>query len=319
MFEKESRLPLLIGAMIAVLLHVALVPVWAVGLAGSLSKRASVPPEQDRPLPTPTEVEAGRAGATVTNLAWISYEDYEELMAEHSIVEQPVLQMQQDPVPDAPMEMDPTPPAPNAVTDEPLGTPSPERPEPTDGMQLPMPVSREIPAELPKPVEGGEVPYAEPGEVKQDAVAVIPDAPDELLNAESSQAVTTQGSPDSQARPTGAPRSDRESPPVTIIPGITELRPGQVLVADGIEIKTVLPRPSNIARRSTLPRNPEATLTFNNKGEVINVELTKSTGADNWDSPVITSLLKWTATGELIENMQGELRFKVKLLLTGSE
>jgi hypothetical protein len=316
MIDRESRLPLVVGAVVAVLLHGALVPVWGVGLAGSIHKKPTVPPEEDRPLPMPREFEAGRDNASVSNLAWIAYDDYVELLAEHSIIEQPAVQKQQEPAPGAPIEMDPTPPAPNADTDSAPGSPGNE---PLSEQTQSVPISREIPAPLPNPVDGGEVPYAPLGPLPKDAVAVVPNAPDQATSNEASRPNQTPGSPSASAKPTSAAKSDREAPPVTIIPGIIELRPGEVLVSKGIEIKTVVPRPSNIARRSTLPRNPEATLTFNRNGEVINVVLTRSTGADNWDSPVITSLLKWTATGERIENLEGELRFHVKLLLSRSD
>jgi len=316
MIDRESRLPLVIGAVVAVLLHGALVPVWGVGLAGSLSKKPTVPPEEDRPMPMPRELEAGRADAKVSNLAWIAYDDFVELLAEHSIIEQPAVQKQQDPAPGAPIEMDPTPPAPNAKPNDQSGSPGSE---PVGDQQVSLPISREISVPLPQPVDVGEVPYAPLGPLPKDAVAVVPDSPDQATSSEPNQPRETPGAPATSAKPTSAPKSDREAPPVTIIPGITELRPGQVLVADGIEIKTVLPRPSTIAIVSTIPRNPEATITFNNKGEVINVTLTKSTGSDNWDSPVINSLLKWTATGERIENMDGELQFEVKLLLSRSD
>jgi len=315
MIDQESRLPLMIGAVVAVLLHGALVPVWGLGLAGSLNSKPTVPPEEDRPLLSPREFDVGRADASVTNLAWIAYDDYIELLAEHSIIEQPALQKQQDPVPGAPIEMDPTPPAPNA----PPGSPSSES---SGAPSLSVPISREIPVPLPQPMDAGEVPYAPLGPMPKDAVAVVPDTPDQTDASEPNRQSETSGDPGSplaSAKPTSASRSDREAPPVTILPDIAVRQLGQVLVAEGIEIKTVMPRPSNIAILTTIPRNPQATLTFNPKGEVINVNLTKSTGADNWDSPVITSLSKWTATGERIENMEGELRLEVKLLLSRSD
>lgn len=105
--------------------------------------------------------------------------------------------------------------------------------------------------------------------------------------------------------------------PVAIIPGIIKVRPGRVLTADGVEIKTVVPRPSAIALYSTVSRDPQAALWFNREGKVTRVEITRSTGADNWDEPVRTALEQWTATGERIEQLEGELKLTVELLLRG--
>jgi hypothetical protein len=315
MLERESRLPLLIGAVFAVLLHAALVPVWGIGISQLATPLETVPPKEDKPLPAPQEAQVGRAHASVTNIAWIAYDDFQELLAKHSTVEQPALQKQEDPVPDAPIEMDPTPPAPNAnpaTQPAPVGEDSPEETATT------VPVSPVGPVPLPAPQAKGELPYAPQGPMPRESAVVIPELstqPQQPVETPAPKQPDTPGIPDASARPTGAPRDAAESPPVTILPGIVKVRPGRVLTADGIEIKTVIPRPSVIAIYSTIPSNPQAALWFDREGKVKRVELTRSTGADNWDDPVRTALEQWTATGERIDELEGELKLTVELLL----
>lgn len=315
MLERESRLPLLIGAVFAVLLHAALVPVWGLGLLSVPVSHETVPPDEDQSLPTPQEAEVGRAHASVTNIAWIAYDDFQELLAKHSTVEQPALQKQEDPTPNAPMELDPTPPAPNA---DPTLQPKPVGQRSVDDVTTPVPISPVGPVPLPSPEADGKLPYAPQGPMPRESVVVVPDVtnrPQQPTDTPAKDRPDAPGAPNASAKPTAAPRDAAESPPVTIIPGIVKVRPGKVLTADGIEIKTVVPRPSVIAIYSTVPRNPQATLWINASGKVTRVELTRSTGADNWDDPVRTALEQWTATGERIENLDGELRLTVELLL----
>ncbi len=315
MLERESRLPLLIGAVFAVLLHAALVPVWGVGLSGVTAPHETVPPQEDQPLPAPRETEVGRAHASVTNIAWIAYDDFQELLARHATVEQPALQKQEDPVPDAPIELDPTPPAPNA---DPALQPESVGERPVEQVATPVPVSPAGPVPLPAPQAQGQLPYAPQGPMPRESAVVVPDVtsrPRQPTDTPAQEQPDAPGAPSASAKPTAAPRDPAEAPPVPLIPGIVKVRPGRVLTADGIEIKTVVPRPSVIALYSTVPRNPQATLWIDPSGKVTRVELTRSTGADNWDDPVRTALEQWTATGERIENLQGELQLTVELLL----
>jgi hypothetical protein len=315
MIERESRLPLILGAVFALLLHAAFVPVWGVGLSGVSKMRDSVPPKQDKPLPSPQEVEVGRAHASVTNIAWIAYDDYQELLARHAIIEQPALQRQEDPAPNAPIELDPTPPAPDS---DPSQRPAQPGEDTTDTQATPIPISPVGPVPLPSPQADGQLPYAPQGPMPRDAAIVIPNLttlPQQPTDSPDAQRPDSPGQPNASAKPTAAPRDAAEAPPVTIVPGIIKVRPGTVLTADGIEIKTVVPRPSIIALYSTIPRDPKATLWISSDGKVTRVEITRSTGADNWDDPVRTALEQWTATGERIEELQGDLRLTVELLL----
>ncbi len=316
MTEPESRLPLIMGALFALLLHTALVPIWSIGLASVVGREPATPPKQDQPLPTPPELQPGQARDSVTNIAWIAYDDYRELLAQHAIVEQPALQKQQDPIPNAPIEFDPTPPAPNA---QPKKTPTPPSTDTDASKSLVLPSSASSPVPLPTPADQGDMPYAPKGPTPRKADAVLPDTPDSPDQPDSpakspSTEPSSPGSPNSSAKPTAAPRDQAEAPPVTIMPGTLRVRPGKVETYQGIKINTVVPRPSAAAYFSAVPRNPKATLWFNNQGIVTRVDLTHSTGAKNWDEPVIAALEQWTAKGEKIDNLEGEIQLKIEIL-----
>jgi len=318
MIEHESRLPLLIGAVVALLLHTVLVPVWGLGLTGSMKQEPSVPPEKDQVLPEPPELTLGQAKNNVTNIAWIAYEDYRELLAKHSIVEQPALQTQVDPAPDAPIEFDPTPPAPNAP---PQATPKPPGSESQGDETTTVPVSPTVPVPLPSPGEQSDIPYVPEGPMTPQAVTASQNAPKQAEKPKDNPDESTKnepGAPDSSAKPTAAARDEAESPPVTIMPGTLRIQPGKVETYLGVEIHTKIVRPTPAAYFSAIPRNPKARLWFNNEGIVTHVEPIRTTGAKNWDEPVRRSLEQWKAKGEKIDNLEGEMQLTVELLLTGN-
>lgn len=76
-----------------------------------------VPSEPRPPAPAAKPLEVGRAGEPVrSTIAWIPYDDFKELMAPQSLTIQPALQMDADPVKDAPIEMNPTSASPTPAT-----------------------------------------------------------------------------------------------------------------------------------------------------------------------------------------------------------
>jgi len=173
----------------------------------------------------------------------------------------------------------------------------------------------------------GETLTPQPVPVPQTAEAVTPgELPGEDDLAATSEAQPAEPRPDAAAaseqpaRPTAAPRRDREAPPVVRVNETVRVRPGAVLTSEGIEIRTVAPRPSVVAQSSTIPRNPQAVLTFNRHGEVVEVTMVRSTGAGNWDGPVVASLYQWRASGRRIEALgEGYLEIPVRLLLSATD
>jgi hypothetical protein len=188
MIDRESILPLALGFVIAVVLHVVLAPQAAeFMLRGDVmatigfrpdSSQASLPPPPaapdapkpaaapglppppdrlnqpdddpappDQPKPNPPQpekdnVKLGRDnGPDVVTVAWIPYDEYQKLIARHSLTEQPALQRDVDPVPNAPLPLEPTPPSP---------------PKPSPAVALAQATSPETPSLLPVPSRQAE-------------------------------------------------------------------------------------------------------------------------------------------------------------------
>jgi len=104
-------------------------------------------------------------------------------------------------------------------------------------------------------------------------------------------------------QPTSAARSDREAPPVQLTPDVLEVKAGKVITVEGIEIKTAVPNFSPVARQSASPRTPKARVLFDKDGVVLDVTLLRSSGSDNVDGPIISSLYRWKASGEKLKEL----------------
>ena len=284
------------GAVVAVLLHLAVVPMATVGLGDWSRSTRSRPPTVDRALPAVDELQLGRKKSVVSSVAWIAYDDFHRLLARHSVTEQPAIQSQQDPVRQAPLELDPTPPAHLTGSLPSAAPPGAVAPPVRDWWRTGR--AWADPLRLPHLPAVGDLPFAATGMARAagPSLDVGPEAK-------------------SKVRSTGAARSDRESTAVTVIEDSVDVRPGSVLAGPGVEIRTALPRFSVVTQISTQPRNPEATITFDNTGRVIAVELTRSGGSKNVDGPILASLYKWRASGPKIDGLDGHLKLGVTLLI----
>lgn len=129
------------------------------------------------------------------------------------------------------------------------------------------------------------------------------------------RATTPPSAKPDEAKPTAAPRTQSESPAASP-DGVIDVRPGQVLTAAGIEVRTATPQFSLITRLTSLPTNPLVRVTFNREGEVIEAKFIKSTGYESVDSPILSSLYKWKATGKKLEERGKGFSIVVRLKLT---
>lgn len=303
--DREGRtlaVRLTLMAVVALLIHALLLPVptwWPLGRAQRDADYHVDAPQ----APAPEEPMFGQVESRVSSVAWISHDDFRELLARQSSTEQPALQQKEDPVPEAPAELDPTPPAPTAEPAE-IMPPALTPPMPPDPTMAAAPPAADLPLPSPDSEAVGELPRVEPSP-----------APPATAPAETASAAT-QSAPPTEAKPTSSARSDRESPPTSLLSDAVVVQPGRVIAREGLEIKTVAPRFSAITLASILPRNPRALLTFDGSGQVIEVELLRSSGAGNVDGPVVASLYKWRASGRRIEELgDGTLKAPVTLLL----
>jgi len=155
--NRESNLAVAVGGVLAVLVHLAVLPAVARSLQGSDPthqpeqllqelRKTDVPETPARPHPPhpkpPQEpkVPLGRDDAPDRHtVAWISHDDFEQLIAPKSHTEQPALQRDVTPTPQAPLIADPTPlalaskpspPSPPATPPPSARSPSPEASSP---------------------------------------------------------------------------------------------------------------------------------------------------------------------------------------------
>lgn len=106
--------------------------------------------------------------------------------------------------------------------------------------------------------------------------------------------------PGHNARPTAAPRTESESPPVTQI-DYARVKPGQVIARRGVTVLTDVPDPTIVTRRTlaSAVRNPVFNLQFNQDGEVVSLTQTTSSGNIGLDAALQASLYQWEARGEI--------------------
>lgn len=276
--DTDSWIPLGVALLMALAVHALLVPGLLLVLGGGGWWQSSVDEASD----------FGRPLTETSRIAWIPYEDARELLApERSRTEQPVLQSEADPVPNAPLELDPTPPAP-------MSEPSPA--PPSEAVQSNPSALTTDPAAA--------------GELQARAEAV----PFERPSREPSNATVDQ-----PARPTSAPRSDRESPLAALERTVYRISPGQVLTAGDFEIKTALPNYSAITIASAAPRNAVAAITFAPDGRVIEARLLRDTGEANVDAPVLRSLYRWRVTGDRLAEVDRAFTLRFNLIFNESD
>jgi hypothetical protein len=305
MISRDSNLPLLTAFVLALVLHALLLPLFASDLFRSVHQPQTPPPVIDPTLPTDDPLALGRDQPQLSTVAWISYDDFQKLLATQSTTEQPALQQDQDPLARAPIEMNPTPPAPSAPD-----APAPAAPDLSAQPQQPA-AAADSPLRtdpLPPSPDAQTIPLTQPMVALMTPAPPIPQPADPLLQTPADPAESTS------ANPTSAPHSDRQSPPVTI-EGNFKIVPGEVLTGQGIEIKTAVPRFSVVTLVSTIPRNPTVQLTFDPDGRVIRADILQSAGSENVDGPVLASLYKWKASGEKFEKLHSQLQLEVTLLL----
>lgn len=260
----------------------------------------------------PDVIELGRDNEPPrVTVAWIALDAFEELQARAARTEQPIVQDRADSVPNAPLEREPEDAAASVAR-----PPSP--PSPVIGRGTASPSART--ADLSRqPFEGdapGELPTGQPAPVDRpgDAAIDTPGVPEPTPSTDppppTPPAVVAERDGD---KPTSAPRDDREADPTRLIDA-GAVRPGAVLVAPGLEIKTFRPRFSAVARLA-VPRNPTAHITFDTDGTVIDASLSPGTGFENVDAPILASLYRWKAQGERIDNATEPLRRQIVILL----
>ncbi|MEM6458517.1 MAG: hypothetical protein AAF710_03905 [Planctomycetota bacterium] len=225
-------------------------------------------------------------------VAWIAYDDFQEVLARAWPTLQPEVQAEAEPTPEAPLARDP-----GAAASAPAAAASP-----------PTPPEAEQGIDLPDSSEDGAL-AAGPPEAEAEAEPLrmprpVPPTPPAVASAEA----------EPEDRPTSAPRADREADATTLENNLA-VRPGGVLVGPGLEVQTFRPRFSAAARVSSTPTNPVARITFDLDGTVLHAELSASTGFANVDGPLLSALYRWKATGPRVERWTTPQTIEITILL----
>jgi hypothetical protein len=287
---------------------------------GALFEEFSTDPDR----PEPRFVALGNPDSRVSSLTWIGYEEFEEMWAPPSEVDQ----AQQDPdepgsptVPEQPV-LDPsdqpatTEPEPTTPAEEPL-------PEPDDALELVTPAIATSPETL---GEVGPPDYSELFELVDAIEDLASDIPrfnpvEALRNLRTSRTADRTEAPEAsepsspaeqttevvdQRDPNSPPVSgesgqnaDRESDAAAVKP-VKNADLGKPLAAEGLSIRTVRPDFSNVTLATARPRNPVVRIDFRRNGKPIRVVVIKSSGHEQVDIDVRKALYAWRASGEAL-------------------
>ncbi len=201
---------------------------------------------------------------------------------------------------------------------DPLGVALPTKPvDPTSPSQaiaakpVPPTVTPPTPAQTPvKPVTPAVPKTPAPTPV----VKPVPAQPPVTAPPSAKPAAPEPSAATAEARPTIAPRDERDASPQSLREAMS-VTPGRVVSRLGLQINTVRPNFSAVAMRSAISNNPDVMLTFDTGGKVVKVKIVRGTGFENIDGPLLTSLYRWTATGEPLKKISGTLDVPFHIIL----
>ena len=89
-------------------------------------------------------------------------------------------------------------------------------------------------------------------------------------------------------------------------------------MARGLKVKTSRLRMSPVAMRTSIPGEATVEVTFDKAGRVVGARIVRSTGYANWDAPLLASVYKWRASGELLQKIPGRLTRRINVTFGGS-
>lgn len=276
----------------------------------------------------PRFVPLGNPDSRTTSLTWIGYEEFEEMWAPQSEIDQ-AQQNPEDPG-------DPVPPQPFAdqseqETTQPItGIPSPSEvtapdpterdefvtPEPADQLESPSPPEEisideflqfvdaleDIAADIPRfnPIEALRERREAVAARLEGERAAAPEAqqPANAPNPETEVAENPKNSQPAESGQNGQ-KAQREADAAAINP-IRKEDLGKPLAAQGLSIRTVRPNFSNVTLATAHPRNPVAQIDFRRNGKPIRVSIIKSSGHEQVDIDIRKALFSWRASGEAL-------------------
>lgn len=184
-----------------------------------------------------------------------------------------------------------------------------------------------IPAETPgEDDEPAVEPFDEVAGASLDEPAEAAEREEDAADAESSAAPTqpaeeresAREQPPASSLPEGEPDegdvSDREADATSTVDVPPEnWRLGRPLAASGVELKPQRPEFTLLQQMSASPGNPLVVIRFGSDGVPRNAEIVRSSGNHSVDAFLETSLYRWRASGEEIENLAAEETFDVRI------
>lgn len=286
-------------------------------------------PESLRPITL------GNPDSTASSLTWIGHEEFEEMWAPESEVDQarqnpedpgaPVEPQRAEPQPDqqvaAQTETESTEPEQQALIepvsptspDEALDDPSrPIAPEPAPTVEIAGPQAdidysgllemieaiEDLSADLPRfnPVRA----LLDRSSARSSPRTTSPEA-DQATNPARTEAPAEngQGPANPPAPGDSGDGADRESDAAAANP-VKNADLGKPLAAEGLNIRTVRPTFSNVTLATARPRNPVARIDFRRNGKPIRVSIIRSSGHEQVDLDIRKALYSWRASGEAL-------------------
>jgi len=272
-------------------------------------------------------------------IAWLGAQAYDDLMARRADTDQAPSQQEATPVEDAPMRTDASEPLPEPTQPTEQVAPNPEpKPQPQPAPAPPLPTVAPIPLadrdapspdalaaltpddqpEPRDPVEAKPVEQEPPPEPQPEATPTPTPTPQPQPAVEPTPPPSPSTPPatptDEESAPTSSPDENRESDAAQQRPDEPQkVRPGRVVVQQGIKIETAHPRFGIATLYSALPTDPLVRVVFSPQGQVIRAEIVESTGFSDVDGPILASLYKWKATGAELEKLNEPFDVEIRM------
>ncbi len=180
--------------------------------------------------------------------------------------------------------------------------------------------TRSDPAKTPKPAPDGKLGTAKAVDGPDDPqTKPAPTSPQQGESAPKSQDTKTQQPtpPSPPSNPTSAPKEESNVPPTILDDVQLPVSPGGVITRQGIQIVAAVPEINVTSWLVSGPTavNPVARITFDRSGRVQSVEMLRSTGHANLDSPVKAAFYSFKAKGKALEKVRNTFSMEIRLLL----
>lgn len=177
-----------------------------------------------------------------------------------------------------------------------------------------------MPGETPEPMKDGQ-PTTSPAQDGKVQAQPRP-APSADDNAKATPKAEDDQSkkpvpPTQPSNPTSAPRDESDVPPTILEDRQYTVEPGGVITRPGIQIVASTPditTPSWLVSGPTAV-NPIVRITFDRQGVVRKIDMVRSSGHANLDSPIKASFFNFRAKGEALKRVRDTFTIEIKLLL----